>query len=464
MCHYLIPSLSLPVMPSSTLSATVSALRLASEIADPIPVPGLSVALTTALKIAELAQDVDNARDACRTLAEHVARLVVVVHERLDAQRKSSELHYDSEHIETLLIALTEVEGLMKRRMKMGILRRFVKTPQLKKDVSEAQTKVDNAYNVFQVESAINNFHEVALLSVRQVQLLRHAQDAERTQEAVFARLSDYDSKLDKIMQKAGTNPNYDGVMRLYGRDELELIEDLGPDPKSNEEPHAGSSDDSTTTSRFVARVLQTGRNVTVRRFTRPDNTFSNAVGVAKKIWHPNIVSAIGYSREDPTNAFIVDAGAYSRTFDVFTQSLRGYDKQMWTKKFTRQLVSALVYLKGFSASLQWTPDEDMRPINADKDLMIVHSGEMYSFSWIVALMLIQMVELHESGRATILASQGSPSVATPAAQPKSYSALAEEWRSLALIADYDRDIFLWWRNRGFQLLGSASQSRSKVY
>ena len=70
--------------------------------------------------------------------------------------------------------------------------------------------------------------------------------------------------------------------MRLYGRDELELVDDLGPDPV----PDGVSTELSVQPStRFLARVCATGRNVTIRRYPRPDTTFKDAISVAKKIW-----------------------------------------------------------------------------------------------------------------------------------------------------------------------------------
>ena len=79
--------------------------------------------------------------------------------------------------------------------------------------------------------------------------------------------------------------------------------------------------------TRFRARLCETGREVTVRRFPRPNRKFRDAVDAVKKIWfvhsrswrgflfdaiasrHPNVVHAIGYSREDPEMAFIVNSG-----------------------------------------------------------------------------------------------------------------------------------------------------------
>lgn len=69
--------------------------------------------------------------------------------------------------------------------------------------------------------------------------------------------------------------------MRLYGRDELELIDELGPDP-----PDAVNAEGSVQPStRFLARVCATGRDVTIRRYSRPDPSFKDAVSMAKKIW-----------------------------------------------------------------------------------------------------------------------------------------------------------------------------------
>ena len=66
--------------------------------------------------------------------------------------------------------------------------------------------------------------------------------------------------------------------MRLYSRDEVELVEELGTEStevEPGEEPVV----------QFSARLCQTGRNVTVRRFSQPGRKFKDAIATAKKIW-----------------------------------------------------------------------------------------------------------------------------------------------------------------------------------
>ena len=67
--------------------------------------------------------------------------------------------------------------------------------------------------------------------------------------------------------------------MRLYARDEVELVEEIGTENMAAVEPGEEP------VVQFRARLCQTGRNVTVRRFSQPGSKFKDAVATAKKIW-----------------------------------------------------------------------------------------------------------------------------------------------------------------------------------
>ena len=62
-------------------------------------------------------------------------------------------------------------------------------------------------------------------------------------------------------------------------------MEDLGPDPTPSAADEAAQGYTPSTT-RFRARICASGRDVTVRRFPRPDTDFQDAVRGAREIWY----------------------------------------------------------------------------------------------------------------------------------------------------------------------------------
>ena len=65
--------------------------------------------------------------------------------------------------------------------------------------------------------------------------------------------------------------------MRLYGREDLVLIEELGPESPID--------DTGECPVRYRARVRATGNGVIVRRFPQANEQFRAAVDTAKKVW-----------------------------------------------------------------------------------------------------------------------------------------------------------------------------------
>ncbi len=79
--------------------------------------------------------------------------------------------------------------------------------------------------------------------------------------------------------------------MRLYARDEVELVEELGSE---NTEVEPGEE----PVVQFSARLWQTGRSLTVRRFARPGKRFRDAVATAKKIWYALVPFAVFFASD----------------------------------------------------------------------------------------------------------------------------------------------------------------------
>lgn len=69
--------------------------------------------------------------------------------------------------------------------------------------------------------------------------------------------------------------------MRLYARDEVELVEELGVEDAGVEPGEVPEP-----VVQYSARICATGRSVTVRRFPQPGKKFTDAIATAKKIWY----------------------------------------------------------------------------------------------------------------------------------------------------------------------------------
>ena len=67
--------------------------------------------------------------------------------------------------------------------------------------------------------------------------------------------------------------------MRLYGRDEVELVEEIGVEDSGTEPGEEGR------VVQYSARICESGKPVTVRLFQQPAKKFRDAIAIAKKIW-----------------------------------------------------------------------------------------------------------------------------------------------------------------------------------
>ena len=65
--------------------------------------------------------------------------------------------------------------------------------------------------------------------------------------------------------------------MRLFGREDLALLEELGPESPTDETGNCPV--------RYRARMRATGNRVIIRRFPQANERFRAAVDMAKKVW-----------------------------------------------------------------------------------------------------------------------------------------------------------------------------------
>ncbi|KAI1786970.1 hypothetical protein LXA43DRAFT_975495 [Ganoderma leucocontextum] len=314
----------------------IKTLHIACALSESSNIPGLDVLAKGALKLAEMVKETRDVQDP---------KLAAAVYYQLNNGISTLDERTAAKYIETLLETLQAVEGVMTRRKKARFICAFWHRGSIAEEVKKLNGQLEDAFRVFDIQSSIHADQQITMLLQCSEHLLQRAEDSERAETALLSGSRRIDSNVQEILHR----------MRLYARDDIELVEELGSEDTAvepGEEPVV----------QFRARICQTGRSVTVRRFARPRERIRDAIATVKKLWHPNIIfHAIGYSREDPDIAFIVNGGTF-----------RGIDKFLWTMQS-----AGLMYLKSVYGELGWTADEDTNSIGADKDLVVSTDGRV---------------------------------------------------------------------------------------
>ncbi|KAM5533000.1 hypothetical protein V8D89_013342 [Ganoderma adspersum] len=347
----------------------IQTLHIACALAEEIShIPGISLLAKGALKLAEMVKETGDLKpeDECCSLAERAAKLSAAVYCQLSSGVSSLDDKTATRHIRSLIETLAAIEVLMKRRHKARLLRTFQHLGSITKEVKALTGQLEDAVRVF--DSSIHTNQQITLLLRHSEHLLRHAENSERIETALLSGSHRIDSNVQEILHRVRVEATHDGAMRLYARGEVELVEELGLEDtavEAGEEPVV----------QFSARIRETRRSVTVRRFPQPGKKSRDAIATAKKIWHPNIVHAIGYSREDPDTAFIVNNGVCAKTF-------HGIDKFLWQTVSDEYLQtppqSGLMHLKSVYGELRWAPDGDAKnSIDADEGLVVSADGKV---------------------------------------------------------------------------------------
>ncbi|KAI0808014.1 hypothetical protein C8Q74DRAFT_1313610 [Fomes fomentarius] len=345
----------------------ISSIRLVESI------PHLGDALTVAKHVAEFAkvmlnmpQEIKDVKDEVRLLAERANVFTEAVYQQLNTGAVAVDVATTPEHVKALLDTLKEIEILVERRTKKKLQYYLLpgRPSKTKDEVTRLSKKLDEACQVFQVQSSVHTQQQLSAVTYTQARLVEHADNTERVQSDLLQQARGIDSNVTNILHRIEANQTHDGTLRLLGRDDIELLEDLGPESpidESGERP-----------TRYRARLCATGSVVTVRRFPRADDRFQAEVETAKKIWHPNVEHAVGYSKPDPYAAFIVNGGFHTRTFNELSRTFHGLERLLWTMRF-----AGLMHLKEIRKDLIWTPDEDMQPIQADHELLVSEDGQV---------------------------------------------------------------------------------------
>ncbi|KAI0357110.1 hypothetical protein OH77DRAFT_1510645 [Trametes cingulata] len=303
-----------------SLDRAAQALRVAKLIAADIPVPGLSTALELALSIIEIAKDARDARDECALLAERAANISLGIYDQLKACPWDGESApiATREHVSALLCTLQDIENAMRRRQKKRLLSLVWKRDDVADEVKKLTIRLEDSMQLFTVQAALDVSQGVNALTGR---FARHAEDSVRLGDALLRSTRDIDAKCSSILQRVTLTETSDGTLRYFSRADFDLLsEDI---TERSLAPRQGAR---SGVSRYRA-TLRTeplrDMAVVVHVYRRRDRRFSEAVDLAKRLWHPNIVSTLGYSRpSDPFHSFIVTENTHP--FEEYLNTLHG--------------------------------------------------------------------------------------------------------------------------------------------
>ncbi|KAI0363694.1 hypothetical protein BV20DRAFT_920247, partial [Pilatotrama ljubarskyi] len=309
----------------ASLERIAQALHVAKVIAAEIPVRGLSTALQTAFNIVELAKvctcGARDARDECSQLAERAANISLGIYDQLKACSWDGEPApiATREHVTTLLCTLQDSENMMRRRQKKRLLYLALRQDMVTDEVKKLTLRLEDAMQLFMVQAALDVSQGMDALTGR---FLRHAEDSARLGDALMKSARDIDAKCTHILQRVTLTETSDGSLRYFAREDLELLsEDIdvgGVPPKEDQRRRV---------VRYRA-VLRTAplrdTAVVVHVYWKRDREFSATVDLTRRLWHPNIVSTLGYSRPgDPgSRGFIVTENDFP--YEEYLSTLRG--------------------------------------------------------------------------------------------------------------------------------------------
>ncbi|KAI0697301.1 hypothetical protein C8T65DRAFT_582800 [Cerioporus squamosus] len=354
------------------MDTLIRALRLAEAATESLSVPGLTNAVKVALKLAEMAKEIKDTKDGMRSLAEHAARTTQAIYDTVRSFEGPIDISRTDERLDGLLSTLQKIEDVMSRPRKKNWLSVLRHMNDYKAELAELEKELDQALKAFHVQGSIITDYQLSNVRRTQVELLGRAEDAQRVDSELLRRVRDTETHVNKLIDQGANSATHDGTMRLFARDDLELIEELDPESPidaSGERP-----------ARYKAKIRSDGRLVVVRRFPHLDDRFRDEVKVGKSIWHPNVAHPIGYSKLDPYTAFIVVDGFHTRTFNELCMTFHGPDKLNWMIKavLAHPISQAgLAYLASLRDDLGWVPDENVRYLPAEKELLVSVDGRI---------------------------------------------------------------------------------------
>ncbi|TFK82513.1 hypothetical protein K466DRAFT_666468, partial [Polyporus arcularius HHB13444] len=256
------------------------------------------------------------------------------------------------------------IEAVMSRPKKKKLISVVWYSKKYKAELKKLTKELDRALEKFQVQGAVRIDLQLNHVMRAQGDLQQRGDDAERVRSELLRHARNNDASLVGLRHQLADTAQYDGTMRLFGRDDIELIELIEKGPL--EQPG----------QRYKARLRNSGGLVVVRHFSRPDARFRKEVESAKSIWHPHMLNSIGFSRPDPHMAFIVDDGLYTRSFQATSAKIHGPDKMKWIQQVANDTYRALEYLASLGGNVDYV-EVDPRWLIADRDLVITKNDKV---------------------------------------------------------------------------------------
>ncbi|KAJ8483019.1 hypothetical protein ONZ51_g4981 [Trametes cubensis] len=325
--------------------------------ADTLELPGLGPAVELAVNILELAQDIKDTHDDCKTLALRAARFTNEIYQQLNDSPIGVDVSSSTKHLATLLCTLTDIENLMKRQSKKREkILLIVRKDKVKQQVAELNRRLDDAFRLFGVQSSIAVEGRLEQIATTQVELVQHTENSARVSGAILKRqdsikqgLAQIDDHLITLMRS---------VTMIFSKEEISLVREL--DLSQEAAVYEDSVPESERIVRWQARIRSTKESVVVAKFPRRDERFRAAIELSKSTMHPHVAQILGYSRPDCEHAFVVLEGLQDqRPLEDFIKSVHGIKKYTWTAEVAKELQSAFTYIarQGFLKSVETDGD-----------------------------------------------------------------------------------------------------------
>ncbi|OBZ69075.1 hypothetical protein A0H81_10881 [Grifola frondosa] len=274
----------------------------------------------TALHIAETAQRVKGSRLQCAELAERAVVLSMTVYDAL-RKHQCGDDGPNVEDIATLLCALEEIDGYITRQSKKSVWKRLTACNRIEDDVARMTNKLEDAVKVFHIQSSISVDHHVSSMHIK---LTRHIENSERRDTLLIQNgawvIRQGQEVLSALGHVSSLQPSYDGILRLYGRDDI-ILDEVTHDIKGTNNSEGGN------VVLYRARIRASNQVVIVKRFPAGDVRYQAEIEACKKYWHPNIVQTLGFLRHDTHHAFIVKHADARYTVEDIARRRKGAQK-----------------------------------------------------------------------------------------------------------------------------------------
>ncbi|EIW51878.1 uncharacterized protein TRAVEDRAFT_54298 [Trametes versicolor FP-101664 SS1] len=313
------------------LETSIKALEIANLAADKIPIPGLSTAVSCALSIAKKAKDIKDTRDDCRALAKRAADFVLAVYQQLKNGSSDTGL---KEYVTMFLRNLQDIESLMDRRLRPRMrdrIRFVLSRDEIADQVEVLTTRLNDSFGIFMMRAALTIDDSMNTLTSGNLRLMQHIDDSARVGDAVLGETRVIRTDISDLAHRVGGNVTFDGDLRLFARENIALLEPIVDSHKPWDTTITQRRDENTLVQanswprtgrvsrhRGVVKAAGdlTGTKVVVHVYPDQDDLlFIEALKFARRIFHSNILSVMGYSRPGGLGqaAYIVTEG---RDFD----------------------------------------------------------------------------------------------------------------------------------------------------